>query len=220
MLENCAQAQSLADRKCPATLTSQARVLKLGASLIAAALAQLSAAHAFAQSDDAALTAMLRDQSARAHTHRLAWTTVNGALAVGSFALIPLVDRDSRKDYIVSGVGSVLGTVATVFFPLRVEHHTAASDFAADAEDERARIAWPWHLANLSVSALAGGIIGFGFHHGWSGVAQGVGSFALGEAQLFTQPTALTHLDAPTTALVPQLTLRNHSFGLTLVTAF
>lgn len=199
------------------------RDLKLGVGLAVLALAQVSAAHAYAQSAaDADVANELRDQAARAHTHRLVWTSVNGALAVGSFAVIPFVDRDSRKDFVVSGVGSVLGTAATFFFPFRVEDHVNPSDLDADAEDERDRFAWPWHVANLGVSALAGGIIGFGFHHAWSGVAQGVGSFALGEAQLFTQPTGLTRFDANahSAALVPQLTLRNHTIGLSLGGAF
>jgi len=204
------------------SVTWSARELKLGVGLALLALAQVSAARACAQSDELASSAALHEQAARAHTHRLLWTSVNGALAMGSFAVIPLVDRESRKDFVVSGVGSVLGVAATWFFPLRVESHVEPSDFSADAEDERERLAWPWHVANFGLSALAGGIIGFGFHHAWSGVAQGVGSFALGEAQLFTQPTGLTSFDTNTLSLapVPQLTLRNHYCGMTFGAAF
>ena len=168
----------------------------------------LSPAATDARHDEAALNAALREQASRAHTHRYAWTGVNGALTVGSFALIPLVGHDSRPDFVVAGVGSALGTVATVAFPLRVESAPAELDalnglppaerqqklhelWRVDAEDERARLALPWHVLNLGVSALAGGIIAFGLHHTWSGVTQGVSSFALGEAQLFTQPTGL-----------------------------
>ncbi len=216
------------------SLSSGVRDLKLSVGLSVLALAQVSAAHACAQSDDAALVAALREQGARAHTHRLVWTSVNGALAVGSFALIPFVARDSRKDFVVSGVGSVLGTAATVFFPLRVETDAAELDaieslppaersarlrelFRADADDERERLAWPWHVANLGVSALAGGIIGFGFHHAESGIAQGVGSFVLGEAQLFTQPTGLCRFNL---APMPASAMRERTWGFVVGAAF
>jgi hypothetical protein len=158
---------------------------------------------------DTEIAAALREQAGRAHTHRYVWTSINGALALGSFAVLPLVDRSSRPDFVVAGVGSVLGTVATFAFPLQVELDGRALDdverlppeerrrklrelLHADATDERDRLALPWHVFNFGVSALAGGIIAFGFHHTLSGVTQGVSSFALGEAQLFTQPTRLT----------------------------
>jgi hypothetical protein len=159
--------------------------------------------------DDAAIDAALREQASRAHTHRYVWTGINSALTVGSFVLIPVVARESRPDFVVAGVGSALGTVATFAFPLRVESAPAELDamsnqapaerrqklrelWRLDAEDERARLALPWHVFNLGASALAGGIIAIGLHHTWSGVTQGISSFALGEAQLFTQPTGLS----------------------------
>jgi hypothetical protein len=185
---------------------------------------------------DSAMARALREQAGRAHTHRLVWTGVNGALAVGSFAVLPVLDRSSRPDFVVAGVGSVLGTVATFAFPLRVERDSTELDDAerlppaarhqklrelllADAEDERARLALPWHVVNFGLSALAGGIIAFGLHHTLSGVAQGASSFVLGEAQLFTQPTGLTRFDpAPTTsalfALRPQVSIQNRSLSI------
>jgi hypothetical protein len=187
---------------------------------------------------DSAISAALREQAQRAHVHRIAWTGVNGALALGSFALLPVAPRASRPDFVVGGVGSLLGTVATFAFPMRVETDLVELDAAerlppearrlklrellrADAEDERARIALPWHALNFGVSALAGGIIAFGFHHTLSGVGQGVGSFALGETQLFTQPTRLNEYDAGDTHaeldFLPQVSVQGKCLSVGVV---
>ena len=188
---------------------------------------------------DAAIAAALREQAHRAHVHRYVWTGVNGALALGSFVVLPVVDRASRPDFVVGGVGSLLGTVATFAFPMRVESDLAELDAAerlppeerrlklrellrADADDERDRFALPWHAFNLGVSALAGGIIALGFHHTRSGVVQGVGSFALGEAQLFTQPTLLEEYEAsgtPGAALRfrPQISIRSRCLSVGVI---
>jgi hypothetical protein len=223
--------------------------LRLGCSFTLLAVGCLHSARLFAQPapeataeprlDDTDIAAALREQSGRAHTHRYVWTGINGGLAVASFAVLPVIDRASRPDFIVSGVGSVLGAVATFAFPLRVdsdESELNAIDqlpptersakllalLRADADDERERLALPWHAVNLGVSVLAGGIIAFGFHHTLSGVAQGVGSFALGEAQLFTQPTALEALRFSSLASAPlvfqpQISIQNRRLNLGLI---
>ncbi|HEY4156716.1 MAG TPA: hypothetical protein VGM29_01420, partial [Polyangiaceae bacterium] len=87
-----------------------------------------SPAAADARHDDAAIDAALREQARRAHIHRYAWTGINGLLTVGSFTLLPVVSRESRPDFVVAGVGSALGTVATFVFPLRVESAPAELD--------------------------------------------------------------------------------------------
>lgn len=195
-----------------------------------------------AQLDDAAIDAALREQAGRAHTHRYAWTAINGGLALASFAVLPVIQRASRPDFIVSGAGSVLGAVATFVFPLRVESDEADLDAAehsspeertrklrallrADADDERDRLALPWHALNLGVSALAGGIIAFGFHHTLSGVGQGVGSFVLGEAQLFTQPTGLdesrfSSVRSARLALLPQISIQSRRLNVGVMTSW
>ncbi|HEY4106455.1 MAG TPA: hypothetical protein VGM44_21290 [Polyangiaceae bacterium] len=186
--------------------------------------------------DDRAIAEALREQGSRAHTHRYVWTAVNGALGVGSFAIMPAIAAESRKDFVVAGAGSLLSAVVTFAFPLRVETDSAELDqfealppaersrklhdlLRADADDERERLGFAWHVVNLGVSALAGGIIALGFHHTLSGVTQGVGSFALGEAQLFTQPTRLETLEAaPNSALryLPRLSLERRTLTLGL----
>ncbi|HEX3772835.1 MAG TPA: hypothetical protein VHV51_00155, partial [Polyangiaceae bacterium] len=93
----------------------------------ASARAQLSA-ESGAVLDDRSIAEALREQGSRAHTHRYVWTVVNGALGVGSFAILPAVALDSRKDFVVAGAGSLLGMVATFAFPLRVETDSAELD--------------------------------------------------------------------------------------------
>ena len=185
--------------------------------------------------DDAAIEAALREQAGRARTHRYVWTGINGALAVGSFALLPIVDRESRPDFVVSGVGSLLSTVATFAFPFQIDSDRAELNtrgqlppetrrrrlrelLRVDAADERERIALPWHVLNFGVSALAGGIVAFGFHHTLSGITQGVGGFALGEAQLFTQPTGLNDYGTSSAklVLVPTMSVQNRCVCLGL----
>src|SRR5260221_306477 len=59
------------------------------------------------------VAAYLRHEARRAATWRYAWTGINGAFAVGSFAAIPLVDPQARPDFVLGGIGSTLSTVIT-----------------------------------------------------------------------------------------------------------
>src|SRR5262249_40284446 len=121
----------------------------------------------------------LRTEADHAWAWRRNWTLINVGLMAGSFAMLPLVERESRPDWVVSGVGSGITAAATWFWPLRVE--SAADELAAlpaaqraqrlprlwheSAEDEHARVTWPWHVANFGLSAAAGAIIAFGYDH-------------------------------------------------------
>ncbi len=125
----------------------------------------------------------LRDEAQRAKTWRYAWSGINAGLMVGAFAVVPLVDRESRPDWIVSGIGSGVSLLATWWWPLRVESSARELDALSSeqrtlqlprllresAADERARVAWPWHVANVALSAATGSIIAFGYQHYWSG---------------------------------------------------
>jgi hypothetical protein len=149
--------------------------------------------------------AALEREAERARVWRYTWSGINAGLTLGSFVAVPLVDRESRPDWIVSGIGSGITLLATWFFPLRVED--AAEELAAlppaerakrlpallreSALDERERVTWPWHVANLGLSAAGGAVIAFGFDHYLSGALTAAGAAILGELQLFTQPTGL-----------------------------
>jgi hypothetical protein len=161
----------------------------------------------------------LRTEADRAWTWRRNWTLINAGLMAGSFAVVPLVEREDRPDWIISGAGSGITALTTWFFPLRVESAAAelealpASERAEQlprlwhesAEDEHDRVTWPWHVANVALSAGAGAIIAFGYHHYVSGAVTAVAGSALGEVQILTQPTRLDLDCQPRLALVPAL---------------
>ena len=161
----------------------------------------------------------LRDEARRARTWRYVWSGVNAGLMVGSFAAVPLVERESRPDWIISGIGSGVTVVATWLWPLRVESASEELDAlppaerakqwprlrAESAEDERARVTWPWHVINFGLCAGTGAIIAFGYDHYWSGLITTVGGTALGEVQLFTQPMGLTQPEAAALVLAPRV---------------
>lgn len=147
----------------------------------------------------------LRAEADRAWAWRRNWTLINAGVMAGSFAVVPLVERQDRPDWIVSGVGSGITALTTFVWPLRVE--SAADELEAlpaakraqqlprlwreSAEDEQDRVTWPWHLVNFGVSAAAGAVIAFGYHHYVSGAITTLAGTALGEVQIFTQPTRL-----------------------------
>lgn len=147
----------------------------------------------------------LRDQARLAKRWRYWWTGINVGLTAGSFVAVPLVDREDRPDWIVSGIGSGITALSSWIWPLRVESVPEELDampiaqrrlalarlLRESAEDEHDRVRWPWHLANLGLSLAAGSVIAFGYKHYASGAITAGVSFALGEAQLFTQPTGL-----------------------------
>lgn len=147
----------------------------------------------------------LRAEAHRARVWRYAWTGINGALMVGSFVLVPLSSREERPDYIIGGIGSALNTATSFFMPLRAESAEEELDalppaerpkhvrrlVLESAEDARARVTWPWHALNVGLAIIPGAIIAFGYDHYGSGLVTTLVGTALGEVQLFTQPTGL-----------------------------
>jgi hypothetical protein len=149
---------------------------------------------------------LVTEEARAARTWRYAWSGINAGFMVGSFVAVPLVHKEDRPDWIISGIGSGVTVLATWFFPLRVE--SAADELEAlPAEqcqaqyprlvreswhDEQARVTWPWHVLNFGLSAGAGSIIAFGYGHYASGLVTTVAGTALGEAQILTQPTNLS----------------------------
>jgi hypothetical protein len=119
----------------------------------------------------------------------------------------------------VSGIGSGIAAATTWFWPLRVEG--AAEELEAlspaarrqqlgrlwreSAADERDRVRWPWHLANLGLAAAGGAVIAFGYHHYLSGALTAAAGGALGELQLFTQPTGLSREGSAGLVFTPRL---------------
>lgn len=150
--------------------------------------------------------ALLRGEAHRARVWRYSWTGINGAIAVGSFVIMPFDEAENRPDWVIGGVSSAISTLATWFMPLRVESAGDELDALPPAErgnhvkhllqesgeDEHDRVTWPWHLASFGMAAIPGGIIAFGYGHYESGLITTLVGTALGEAQLLTQPTRLS----------------------------
>lgn len=192
-----------------------------------------------AQSDPE-IEALLRDQAQRARTYRYVWTGINAGLAIGCFGLIPLVSRASREDYVVGGIASAIGAVATFALPLHVERDEPKLDalqtlppaerrkklnalLSDGARDEHSRVSWPWHALNLGASLITGGIVAVGFGHVRSGLQTGIASFVLGEAQIFTQPTDLVgaRLAEPTALRwQPRVSFAERGFTLGVAASF
>lgn len=190
------------------------RWLAFGFGMIALAFADPARAQAIVCDE-----AVIHAEARRAREWRYAWTGVNATLAIGSFAAAPWVDAESRPDWIVSGAGSALTAAATFLWPLDVE--AASQELRAlppaacaarlprlmreSAADERARVTWPWHVANVGLAALTGGIIAFGYDHHLSGLLTTVGGTALAELQLWTQPTGLPSECSAACSVAPRL---------------
>jgi hypothetical protein len=145
-------------------------------------------------------------EARRARTWRYAWTGINGALAVGQFALIPWASNDQRLEFAVGGVGSTATAIVTWFVPLEVEATLGRSSDAnrpcerlrveeqfatAASADESGRVTWPWHALSLAGGLGYMAIVGIGTGNWDKAALDGAAAFVLGELQLFTQPTRL-----------------------------
>jgi len=165
-----------------------------------------------------ALLETLTLEAARARRWRYAWAGINGLSTVAPLAAMPFVHRDIWPDLLAGSIASAVSTGFTVLWPLEVErapndvpsssklggcgrlHAVEAATDSASA-DEVSRRAWPWHVVNFGVSAALGAVLAFGLDHPGGGLIAGLSGFAVGEAQLFTQPVNLRDLQ-PATSFV------------------
>jgi hypothetical protein len=134
---------------------------------------------------------------------------LNETLAVGSFAILPLYEREKRPDAVVGGFASAFSGALTLVWPLGVEgsardleSSTALSPCErlaydeglavryGDEESKRAGVGA--HLFAIGGAAATGGFIAIAFHHGVSGLITFVSGVLLGEGQILTQPMHLT----------------------------
>jgi hypothetical protein len=182
----------------------------------------LWSAPAAAESPPGCSESALHAEAHRARVWRYSWLGINGALMVGAFVAVPLVEQEERPDWVVSGAGSAINLATTWLWPLRVESAEAELEALPPSQrarhvrrlvlessaDAHERVRWYWHLANFGVSALAGGIIAFGYGHYQSGLITTVAGTAIGSIQIFTQPTTLpTSCGAAQLSLSPRFSL-------------
>jgi len=158
-------------------------------------------------------TRLLLREADHARTWRYVWTSIGGGLTILPIAGFAVLPKSERGELLVSASASLVLTAFTWFWPLDVEddaeraaHLEPSTDSACDAElnrlllhstqDEASRYAWPWHVGNFLAALVPAAIILFAFHDRPNAALAVVGGFALGEAELATQPTALMHQPA------------------------
>jgi hypothetical protein len=171
---------------------------------LAGALGFASGAHADATTSDHATA--LDVVSSRETTWTWSWRVAFAADAIGEGTAALLVNsRADRISFLADAFKSTVAVGATFVFPLAAvgdwrsrattdDEATALLTRAADKEAEGH--AWPMHVLNIGFNAAVGVIAGE-----WSGrwstaIAGIVAGGAVGELELFTQPT--TAIDSKT----------------------
>jgi hypothetical protein len=157
---------------------------------------------------DAHLTAT--EKNARLWTY--GWGGGIAAAGVGSLVAVPFVAHENRVDWYTGAVSAAVGVAAFVFAPPAVLHDAPAlrgeiapADARADicrllagaearlvhdARDEEQQRRWYIHAGNLIFNAGLGLFLGFGYHHWSAGAINALAGAAVGEALIFTSPTA------------------------------
>ncbi|MFT3770028.1 MAG: hypothetical protein QM820_31760 [Minicystis sp.] len=149
------------------------------------------------------------ERSAKIWWH--AWYTGYLTLAVGQGVIaVAVKSKETRADMAVGAVESALGAGALgVFdFPARYagsavhalpegtpeerRHKLAVAEtlLRKSAEGEAFGRSWIAHAACAAVAAGSGLLLGFGYKRGWAALTNVIGSIAISEVQIWTQPTA------------------------------
>jgi len=145
------------------------------------------------------------------------WGGGIAAAGLGSLAAVPFVARESRVDWYTGAVSAGVGVAAFVIAPPALLHDAPAlradiarrrSDTDAadtdvcpllaaaearlvrDARDEERQGRWYVHVGNLVFNAGLGLFLGLGYQHWSAGVVNALAGAAVGEAIIFTRPTA------------------------------
>jgi hypothetical protein len=140
------------------------------------------------------------------------WGGGIAAAGVGSLIAVPFVAPGDRVDWYTGAVSAGVGVAAFVFAPPAILHDAPAlrADLARprteadlcsllasaearlvhDARDEEQQGRWYIHVGNLVFNAGLGLFLGLGYHHWSGGIINAVSGAAVGEAIIFTRPTA------------------------------
>jgi hypothetical protein len=140
------------------------------------------------------------------------WTGGIAVAGIGTLVAVPFVAEENRVDWYTGAVSAAVGVAALVIAPPVVldaapalRARIADAPPAADAcqllksaeadlvrvareEDERGR--WYIHLGNVLFNVGLGLFLGFGYHHWEAGAINAAAGTAVGEALIFTRPTA------------------------------
>lgn len=132
------------------------------------------------------------------------WGSVDSALILGQLAALPVAG--SRADRTVLAAGALSGSLAIgqmIFLPVAVPAPpprdgdpcaTLAELEASLARGERNQALGAGlaaHAGNVFVNAVVGTLAGVAARRAWSGAVAGGIGWAMGEAQILTQPTGL-----------------------------
>lgn len=142
------------------------------------------------------------------------WGLGIGASGVASLAAVPFVAPSDRVDWYTSAATAAIGVMPFLFSPLRAPADAprlhaalaalspsdrdatcallarAESTLVENARNQRDQQRWWFHAGNLAFNSGVLLFLGLGFHHWTSGIINGAAGAAVGEAIIFTQPTA------------------------------
>jgi hypothetical protein len=157
---------------------------------------------------------LLQEQASRGRWWAGSWAMGIGAAGVASLVAVPFVEPSTRVDWYTGAVTAAVGVVPFALSPLKVTrdaprlHEALAATplddgarvcslladaevmLRRDADDERWQHAWWIHAGNLAFNTGVLLFLGLGFHHWGAGLINGLSGAAVGEAIIFTQPTA------------------------------
>lgn len=150
-----------------------------------------------------------------AHQARLwtwAWGTGLVVATVGNLIPLAFVPPNDRIDWYAGAATTVVGIVPLLIAPLEVvgDSRSLRAEMAAwrngadlcpllasaeaklvrDAKNQADGRRWWYHLANVVLNAGVGLFLGLGYHHWLAGGFNAVTGAVIGEAIIFTQPTA------------------------------
>ena len=159
------------------------------------------------------IRARLAHDAWRSRQWSLAFGTSYAAITAASVVAAPLLrDRASVPDLYVGGFSAIVGFGLIAVAPLKVildrealEASIAADPHAercavlaraealliADAKNEKFGRGWLIHSGNVLIGVGALLVLGLGYGRWGSGVANGLGSVAVGELMILTQPHGL-----------------------------
>jgi hypothetical protein len=160
------------------------------------------------------IRARLAHDARKARHWSLGFGTSYALLTAGSLVAAPLLrDRAGAPDLYVNAGAGIIGFGLIAVSPLRVlddqvalEATIAAGDpnadrcqllalaesyFISDARNEAFGRSWLIHSGNLLVGVGALLVLGLGYDRWGSGIGNGLGSIAVGELMIFTQPVGL-----------------------------
>ena len=202
------------------------------------------------------IRARMKHDAWRSRQWSLAFGTGYATITAASVIAAPLLrDRASVPDLYVGGFSSIIGFGLIAVAPLKVifDHEALEASIAADPHQDRCAVlaraeqlliadaknekfgrSWLIHSGNVLIGVGALLVLGLGYDRWGSGIANGIGSIAVGELMILTQPHGLVRdlknyrlgdLREPQTrrrraSLMASPTLLGSGYGLALVGRF